>query len=172
MLGDFVKGRDLSHLPLHWQQGIRLHRAIDVFTDEHPIVKQLRTQLGPLRRYGGIVLDIIFDHLLAKHFASFSAAESLGSFSQRVYLDIQQQQTPLPASFAPISERMMTYDWLSSYAHENILVRVLDRTSLRISRQPPLQQAMPWFSTNQQHIETQFFAFYRDLIHFAHTEIH
>ena len=168
MLGDFVKGKDLSHLPLHWQQGIRLHRAIDVFTDNHAIVKQLRTELGPLRRYGGIIIDILFDHILAKQFSQHNHGENLASFAPKVYADFQQQPQALPDNFLPISQRMAEYDWLCSYQHGDILKRVLERTSTRLSRQPPLQNAHPWYLQQQAHVDQLFTEFYADLIAMAH----
>lgn len=168
MLGDFVKGKDLSHLPNHWQQGIRLHRAIDVYTDEHPIVKQLRTELGPLRRYGGIIIDILFDHILAKQFSQHNHGEDLASFAPKVYADFLQQATPLPDNFLPISQRMAEYDWLCSYQHADILKRVLERTSTRLSRQPPLQDAHPWYLQQQAHLDELFTEFYADLIDMVH----
>ena len=168
MLGDFVKGKDLSHLPHHWQQGIRLHRAIDVFTDNHAIVKQLRTELGPLRRYGGIIIDILFDHILAKQFTQHNHGEALASFAPKVYADFRQQPQALPDNFLPISQRMAEYDWLTSYKDIDILKRVLERTSLRLSRQPPLHDAHSWYLQQQAHLDQLFSEFYSDLITMAH----
>ena len=164
MLGDFVKGKDLSHLPTHWQQGIRLHRAIDVYTDNHAIVKQLRTELGPLRRYGGIIMDILFDHILAKQFAQHNHGEELASFAPKVYADFLQQPQALPENFLPISQRMAEHDWLTSYQDIDILKRVLQRTSLRLSRQPPLHDAHNWYLQQQTHLDQLFSEFYADLI--------
>lgn len=163
MLGDFVKGKDLSHLPEHWQQGIHLHRRIDVFTDNHATVKQLRSELGPLRRYGGIIIDIVFDHILAKHFSQHNPELSLEHFAQQVYRDFSQQPKPLPDNFLLVSQRMTEYDWLSSYRHSDILNRVLERTSLRLSNQPPLADAHQWYTQEHHRLDELFHEFYGDL---------
>lgn len=42
MISDFVKGRKQYDYPESIQQGIRLHRAIDAFTDEHPVTRELK----------------------------------------------------------------------------------------------------------------------------------
>ena len=40
-IGDFVKGRNLAEqLGTAVGKGIELHRAIDEFTDSHPVVRQ------------------------------------------------------------------------------------------------------------------------------------
>ena len=167
MLGDFVKGKDLSHLPDHWQQGIRLHRAIDVYTDHHPIVKQLRTELGPLRRYGGIIIDILFDHILAQQFTRHNHGEELTSFAAKVYADFLRQPQVLPENFLPISQRMAEYDWLTSYQHEGILQRVLERTSMRLSRRPPLGDACEWYVEERDRLDSLFCDFYFELCRFT-----
>ncbi len=51
-MADAVKGRDLSRFPAAVEQGIRRHRAIDAFTDEHPLqLAGRRTRRLPTRRY-------------------------------------------------------------------------------------------------------------------------
>ena len=46
---------------LRWR-GVQLHRAIDAYTDSHPVIEQLRRDLPThLRRYAGILIDLSFD---------------------------------------------------------------------------------------------------------------
>lgn len=46
-MADAVKGRDLSAYPDELAHGIRLHRAIDQFTDAHPEVRAFRRHFSP-----------------------------------------------------------------------------------------------------------------------------
>jgi acyl carrier protein phosphodiesterase len=70
VLGDVVRGRDLSAYPEPLAQGIRLHRRIDAATDRHPGIAALRAGFAPgQRRYAGIVLDLAGDHALALDWA-------------------------------------------------------------------------------------------------------
>ncbi len=68
MIGDFVKGKKaLSNYPDGICKGIMLHRKIDLFTDNHSLVfktKHCFPQNG--RRYASVVLDMLYDHFLAK----------------------------------------------------------------------------------------------------------
>lgn len=65
LFGDFVKGKNLSHLPQEIQVGIRLHRAIDSFTDQHEAVKEILQLIrADLPKVAPIAIDLIFDHLL------------------------------------------------------------------------------------------------------------
>ncbi len=75
MLGDFVHGQPVPQLfPSRVIAGIRLHGAIDVYTDAHPEVLAAKAQLPPpYRRYAGILLDMWFDHCLARDFGRWCA---------------------------------------------------------------------------------------------------
>lgn len=84
-LGDFVKGRVENyqgpHVTERLREGIRLHRAIDSFTDQHPVVRRSKTRLSS--RYGlrsGVIVDVTYDHFLAKKWKNFEA-EDLNEYS-------------------------------------------------------------------------------------------
>ena len=68
-IGDFVKGRNLVEQFGHEiAKGIELHRAIDEFTDKHPIVKLSKVRLREkYRHYAPVIVDIFYDHYLAKN---------------------------------------------------------------------------------------------------------
>ena len=73
--GDYYKGPLGSELPGDLARGVRLHRAIDAYTDNHAAVAQLRRGFpSGLRRYAGILIDLGFDHYLTQHWHSFSSA--------------------------------------------------------------------------------------------------
>ncbi len=53
LLGDFTRGSidELAKIyPAEVIRGIRMHRAVDRFTDSHPIFKECRILLSPERR--------------------------------------------------------------------------------------------------------------------------
>ena len=65
-IADHVKGDPDRQFPKTIADGIRLHRAIDSFTDGHPLVRQgvdrFRSTQG---RYAHVVIDAVYDHVLA-----------------------------------------------------------------------------------------------------------
>jgi len=71
--GDFVRGSDLSAYPKGIVDGIRRHRRIDAYTDQHPAVKSaLGVFEPPVRRFAGIIADVVFDYYLARDWSSYS----------------------------------------------------------------------------------------------------
>lgn len=116
-MADHIKGiaiPDTLHPAV--QQGIVLHRAIDAFTDEHPLVIQAKRSLYSTQgKYAPVVLDILFDHLLALNWSSYNS-QDLRQFSQTAY---QQFLTYGEASMSPSLwnriQVMIAHDWLMSF---------------------------------------------------------
>jgi len=71
--GDFVRGRDLSQFPEAVERGIRMHRFLDIYTDSFPALQAARADIQQLpRRFSGIVVDVLFDHYLARNWKAVS----------------------------------------------------------------------------------------------------
>lgn len=83
VLGDVVRGSDLTAYPDDIALGIRLHRRVDAATDRHSIMVAARATFDAgERRYAGIVLDLAADYALANAWSEFHS-ESLDAFTQR-----------------------------------------------------------------------------------------
>ncbi|MGB5646129.1 MAG: ACP phosphodiesterase, partial [Muriicola sp.] len=82
-IADSIRGNKYTHLPATIQKGIILHREIDTFTDAHPIHKKSSKRLHPTQgHYSGVVIDVFYDHFLAKNWAQYSE-EPLETFVVR-----------------------------------------------------------------------------------------
>ena len=67
-IADHIKGKKYQAFSQGIQKGILLHRQIDSFTDNHEIVRKSKRRLH--ERYGlyrGVIIDIFYDHYLAKN---------------------------------------------------------------------------------------------------------
>lgn len=141
VLGDVVRGSDLSAYPPDIAEGIRLHRRVDAATDRHPLMREAR-QLWPdgERRYAGILLDLASDFALSHDWPAF-AAEPLSMFQQRAaeamaaaaswFLLAGGRATTAPA-FATL---------LASYATEAGIDEAIRRTATRLKQPAPMLQA-------------------------------
>lgn len=71
-VADFITNRQLPDFTEGVQRGIQLHRAIDTFTDAHPIVKRSTKRLHPFHhKYSPVIVDVYYDFLLAKNWNNF-----------------------------------------------------------------------------------------------------
>lgn len=115
MISDFVKGKAQYQFPQAIQNGIRLHRAIDAFTDAHPATKEAaRFFKIPYRLYSGAIVDVVYDHFLATDNTIFPG-ETLYAFSQEVYTGLENQAAHLPPAFARVFGYMKAENWLWNY---------------------------------------------------------
>jgi acyl carrier protein phosphodiesterase len=138
-LGDFVKGPLATATDARGQpwapavvQGMRLHRHLDGWIDSHPLQLTSRTRLGAdLRRVSGIVLDIAFDHFLARHWARFHP-EALAGYERRVMAQLLAQQPRLSPAAQTFLARAESSRLLCRYAEREVLAGVLGRVAARL----------------------------------------
>lgn len=168
MLGDFVHGTpDPALFPPRVIEGIRLHRAIDVFTDAHEEVAAARRLLpSPYRRYGGILLDIWFDHLLARDFVRWSA-QPLPAYSDELRALLHRHDALLPDGFKRFLAYMDAHDLPAGYADRAQIGRALLGVSARLSRANPVGEALPLLVELDAPLRVHFEAFFPQLQEFA-----
>lgn len=125
-IGDFVKGRNLvEQFEPEIARGIELHRAIDEFTDSHPVVLESKKRLRPTyRHYAAVIVDMFYDHLLASNWSAYHE-EPLTDFAMRTYQTVQQFDSILPPQFRYMLSHMIRGNWLANYAHLEGLERAL-----------------------------------------------
>ncbi len=115
LYGDFVKGRLQGEYSPQIEAAIQLHRSIDVFTDAHPLVDRSLSRFSQTRRrYAGIVLDVFFDHCLARDWAQYGEGP-LDRFTSGFYR-VLVAQPQLPRRLAAIAPHMAAHDWLGRIA--------------------------------------------------------
>tara|TARA_R110002073_G_scaffold4917_15_gene31100 strand:+ start:10493 stop:11095 length:603 start_codon:yes stop_codon:yes gene_type:complete len=166
-LGDFVKGTLKGDHPPNIETGIKFHRAVDAFVDSHPIQRQSINRFDPrFRRYGGIICDVVYDHFLARHWATFHDQDFL-SFCRDAYQWILDEHHSLGESATMTITRMQEYGSLESYPTQKYVYRTLERIGERLKRTNPLDIAFEEFVTNKQALEADFLAFMPSINAFA-----
>ena len=165
LLGDFVFGQSaLADWPPAVRAEIVRHRRIDRYTDDHPAVVATRTRFGDLRRYAGIVLDVYFDHCLARDWARWDATP-LDAFTDRVYRILAERHAVLPPRLAALAPRMAAHDWLGAYARRESVDAAVRGISTRLSRNGDrLVACLDVLRRNEDAAQSAFDAFCPDLV--------
>src|SRR5436190_15818450 len=115
-IADFVKGNKKNDYPDRIRKGIELHRMIDDFTDHHQYTEESKKRLRPkYHKYSGVIVDLYYDHFLAKDFPDFSAL-SLKDFSERTYRVLKEHWEILPRGVHYFLPFMIERNWLLNYA--------------------------------------------------------
>ncbi len=166
LYGDFVKGRLQGQFAPEIEGAIQLHRSIDVFTDRHPLVDVALSRFSlTRRRYAGIVLDVFFDHCLARDWVLY-ADRPLELFTSDVYRVLSSERQ-LPERLAKIAPYMVANDWLGSYQEFEVLEQVLRGISRRLTRPEELAAAMQELRRLYEPLSEDFRLFYPQLQDFA-----
>lgn len=171
LLGDFVRG-PVNKLPLPEgvRQGVQLHRRIDSFTDSHAVVAMSRARVSvQRRRYAGIMIDMFYDHFLARHWDRF-ADQPISEFTADMYALLLAQRAIIPDNAWPVIARMAEHDWLSSYAQMAVMHRALDNIALRVRRTNPLPGSAHELEHNYAALEADFLAFMPQAMDFARSQ--
>ena len=173
LLGDFAPGTPVSlrsRFPDDVVAGIMLHRAIDRFTDEHPVFLKTKQFLQPSRRrFAGIIIDIFFDHFLA-HFWSEYSKLPLSTFITEVHDTLERRKEWLTPDLAEILPRMKDENWLATTGTIPGLALTFRRVSRRRDFLSTLIGAEEDLTQHYQSFTSAFREFYPELRSFAAAE--
>jgi len=138
LMGDFVKGPIDNSIPAGFRKGIRHHRQVDVFAhDNHHFRRSKKRIADSFRYFKPVLVDIYYDHFLARNWSLYSPAP-LEDFASGIYLLLKEHHHNLPAGLREVAPRMIQNDWLVSYREEETIGRVFERMARRLSRPNPL----------------------------------
>ncbi len=170
-IGDFVKGSKMHDFPPKIQQGIRLHRNIDHFTDHHPIVMQSKIRLRPkFRHYAPVIVDIFYDHFLAKDWSLFSNIP-LKEYTERFYQKIKDYFDVLPRGVIHMLNYMSRDNWLYNYQSIAGIHRALSGMSRRTKFESKMEEAAHALEKDYELYENEFHQFFPELLEYVKTLI-
>jgi acyl carrier protein phosphodiesterase len=162
-IADSVKGKTYLKYRKDIVTGILLHRSIDVYTDRHSIVKNsksiVRKHFG---KYSGIVVDIYYDHFLARNWSLYHDDE-LSAFSTKVYLILAKRLILLPTRVRRMLPFLIAQNWLSGYANMTDLQRVFNGMDRRTNYVSGMDKAIGVLEDNYELLYADFRDFYKEL---------
>lgn len=163
-LGDHVKGRQaLAELPASWAAGVELHRRIDSFSDGHPAVVGLLERLeSPWRRYGGVIYDVLFDHMLTRHWSSFGPT-GLEHLADQIDQMLARHQSQLPSRLVRFSRWARGRGLWGRYGERAMLEEIFELLAYRHGRRWPLAEGARLLDDHERAIEEAFLELFPDL---------
>lgn len=169
-IGDYVKGKKYQNYQQEIQEGIILHRNIDYFTDRHPVVlnssKKLKEGYG---KYSGVVLDLIFDHFLAKNWNTYHES-SITEFVTRTHEILIKNYLVLPNKVKLFLPFIIQSRRLETYAEINGLRTALEIMSRRTSLPDKTNFAIDCLLNNYSEFKGEFELFMRDILVYVSEE--
>lgn len=166
-MADGVRGKQYENFPAEIQKGILLHRAIDTFTDAHPLFRQSTKKLhSRYHHYAGVIVDMYYDHFLAKNWSDYHP-ESLALYSEKFYQSLLENHSILTSKTQHLLPYMMEHNWLVSYETITGLDRILNQMDRRTKNQSLMRFAAQELTTHYDEFENEFLLFYPELQEFS-----
>jgi acyl carrier protein phosphodiesterase len=163
LMGDFLRGVKVKDLPERIARGVHNHLAVDRYTDSHACLKPLKAGFSAQRRrFAGIIIDVVFDHFLIKHWRNYSR-ENLASFTAYCYESFTELRNAMPPAMQHKVAWMIQYDLLNSYAELEGVGNALNGISRRIRFENHLAGAIDEVARNYQALELGFEEFFTPL---------
>jgi len=161
-IADHIRGNHFENFSEDIKKGIYLHRKIDQFTDEHPAFKKSkRLFYDGFEKYSGVLVDIYFDHLLARDFPRF-ARKSLEEFTAHVYSVYQHNKAILPEHSSKFLQYVLANNIYVAYSKIEGIEKVLFHLSHRIKHGVMLNTSVPLFVQRETEIQVYFEEFMKD----------
>ncbi|MEN8125249.1 MAG: ACP phosphodiesterase [Bacteroidota bacterium] len=162
-IADAVKGSSYKKYSEEIQLGIVLHRCIDSFTDNDLTVKKSKRRLHPrYKHFKGIIIDIFYDHFLAKNWNDYST-KALNEFSQSFYEILNENKEILPEKIQTITPYIIKNDWLTNYRTLDGIEKVLIGMNKRTGEISQMNLAINDLKDNYRDFEDDFEFFFEKL---------
>jgi len=162
-MADGIRGKQFEHFPLDIQKGILLHRSIDTYTDSHDVFRQSTKRLHEkYHHYAGVIVDIIYDHFLAKNWEKYSD-EKLDHFVNRFYRSLHENYPDLSEKTQDLMPYMIKQNWLLSYQTVEGIHNILTQMDRRSKNQSKMQFASAELKEFYAEFEQEFTLFFEDI---------
>ena len=170
-MADGVRGKQYDNFPSEIQKGILLHRAIDTFTDAHPLFRQSTKKLhSRYHHYAGVIVDMYYDHFLAKNWSDYHN-ESLALYSEKFYQSLLENHSILTSKTQHLLPYMVEYNWLVNYQSVPGLERILSQMDRRTKNQSLMRFATEELVAHYDEFEAEFSLFYKEVQLFSKNKL-
>ncbi|MCX7553759.1 ACP phosphodiesterase [Marinicella sp. S1101] len=167
VLADPLRGRPWPEASLALRQGMKMHRAIDKFTDSHAIIRHSKSLLGDSGHLKGVVLDLLYDHFLSikwQDFSVLSLDEYLLQFNQAAYETAQQYPNKPKIIVTKMSATNLLGQYNSFADFQSSLQRIDQRLSKRLKAKETATQYLPSVAEAYDDLMQDFMVFFPLLV--------
>lgn len=170
-MADGIRGNDYLKFPDEVIKGILLHRQIDTFTDLHPIYRKSKHRLHEkYGHYSGVIMDILYDHFLAKNWNEYSY-EKLEDYVESFYKSLENNKAILSEKTKSIVPYMIDQNWLASYASLAGIEKILFQMDYRTKHRANMQEAIVELQEFYFQFEEEFTLFFEELRKFSNQKL-
>jgi len=168
LMADFVKGKLDDNYPPELLKGIKLHRQVDKYTDNHDIFRLSKKRVRKdLSRYAGILIDVYYDHFLATNWELYSQTSL--NHQLDIWLDTldTNYEFEIPEKLEIVLETLQKDKWILNYKNLDGIEKALVRISQRIRFKNNLSSGIHDLKDNYDELNKDFKCFFPQLLAFV-----
>ena len=163
-VADFIRNRDFVLFTDKIVEGIKLHRHIDHYTDNHPeVLKSTRILRDRHSKYAPVVIDVFYDYILAENWEKFTDVD-MRSFADTIYVHLNEYSEDFPIHLQSITCRMIADDFLLQYGKKEGIQKTFKRIGKRAKFKSNFETAFQDLEENFEEINEGFLKFFPDII--------
>ena len=169
-IADAVKGNHIERFREGIRKGIRLHREIDTYTDQHEVFLRSKHRINEeYGKFSGVIIDIYYDHFLAKNWTDYSDT-TLRWFAKNTHSVLLSNFNHLPVRVQGFLPFLIQHRRLESYASIEGIVQAIKIMGKYSSLPSKSDAAMDCLMNNYNSLENNFNAFMAELIQYVSQE--
>jgi acyl carrier protein phosphodiesterase len=162
-MADSIRGNSYLEFPDEIKKGVLLHRYIDTFTDAHPIYRKSKHRLHEkYGHYSGVIMDIVYDHYLAKNWSKYSDTD-LEDYAANFYTLLHDNYDVLTDKIKGMMPYMIARNWIVSYASIAGMEMILFQMDYRTKHRVNMQEAIVELHQFYNEFEEEFGLFFEEL---------
>jgi acyl carrier protein phosphodiesterase len=171
-IADWIKGADYKKFPAGIQKGIMMHRSIDTYTDKHPIIRKSKSRFTvEYHKYSGIIIDICYDHFLAKDWDSFCPIP-LEEFNNKAKESLNKYINHFPVDLQEFIPKFMNFGWMDLYVSIDGIEKVLRGMVKNTSLPDKTDDAIRIINEYYNDFQTEFYNYFPQLVKYIEGNYH
>jgi acyl carrier protein phosphodiesterase len=170
-MADGIRGKQFEKYPHEIQKGILLHRAIDTYTDAHPLFRKSTKRLHErYHHYAGVIVDVYYDHFLAKNWSNYSD-ENIEDYVLEFYQSLHKNYNLLSEKAQYILPYMEKQNWLSSYQTIEGIHQILTQMDRRTKNSSNMRFASEELRVYYTDFENEFTLFFEEIQNYCNKKL-
>jgi len=170
-MADGIRGKQFEKYPETIQKGILLHRAIDTYTDSHPIFRKSTKRLHQrYHHYAGVIVDIFYDHFLAKNWTKYAEIE-LKIYVAEFYQSMNNHYELLSEKAQNILPYMEKQNWLLNYQFIEGIQQILTQMDRRTNNKSNMRFATEELTSHYNDFENEFTIFFEEIKNYSSQQL-
>ncbi|MFC5683749.1 acyl carrier protein phosphodiesterase [Flavobacterium sp. MAHUQ-51] len=170
-MADGIRGKQFEKYPETIQKGILLHRAIDTYTDSHPIFRKSTKRLHQrYHHYAGVIVDIFYDHFLSKNWTRYADID-LKLYVAAFYQSMHSHYELLSEKAQNILPYMEKQNWLLNYQSIEGIQQILTQMDRRTNNKSNMRFATEELTSYYTDFENEFTIFFEEIKNYSSQQL-